>query len=107
MVSIFYCTVVLPRCLAGRKAHLQTTSNLSWAQLKLSMMRLWQRSLFLSCRVQTVHEVIAAGKEKLKSFGGGAGGGGAVAAAGGGGAAATARVMSTVLQKAGGSSSPE
>merc|ERR1719380_261850 len=37
---------------------------------------------------KTIHEVVAAGKEKLKGFGGGGGGGGggAVAAAGGGGA---------------------
>uniref|UniRef100_A0A7S4RE96 60S acidic ribosomal protein P2 n=1 Tax=Alexandrium monilatum TaxID=311494 RepID=A0A7S4RE96_9DINO len=34
---------------------------------------------------KTIHEVIAAGKEKLKGFGGGGGGGVAVAAAGGGG----------------------
>mmetsp|Transcript_24660 Transcript_24660/g.39609 ORF Transcript_24660/g.39609 Transcript_24660/m.39609 type:complete len:115 (+) Transcript_24660:141-485(+) len=41
---------------------------------------------------KTVHEVIAAGKEKLKGFGGGGGGGGAVAASGsGGGTAATAQ----------------
>merc|ERR1712160_40848 len=37
---------------------------------------------------KTVHEVIAAGEEKLKSFGGGGSGGGAVSATGGGGAAA-------------------
>uniref|UniRef100_A0A7S1RKM4 60S acidic ribosomal protein P2 n=1 Tax=Alexandrium catenella TaxID=2925 RepID=A0A7S1RKM4_ALECA len=36
---------------------------------------------------KTIHEVIAAGKEKLKGFGGGGGGGVAVAAAGGGGGA--------------------
>ena len=36
---------------------------------------------------KAVHEIIAAGKEKLKGFGGGGGGGGAVA---GGGAAADA-----------------
>merc|ERR1719504_581436 len=36
---------------------------------------------------KTVHEVVAAGKEKLKGFGGG-GGGGAVAASGGGDAPA-------------------
>eukprot|EP00429_Kryptoperidinium_foliaceum_P062659 CAMPEP_0176078362 /NCGR_PEP_ID=MMETSP0120_2-20121206/39187_1 /TAXON_ID=160619 /ORGANISM="Kryptoperidinium foliaceum, Strain CCMP 1326" /LENGTH=117 /DNA_ID=CAMNT_0017412107 /DNA_START=76 /DNA_END=427 /DNA_ORIENTATION=+ len=34
---------------------------------------------------KTVHEVVAAGKEKLKGFGGGGGGGVAVAAAAGGG----------------------
>merc|ERR1712107_911789 len=38
---------------------------------------------------KTVHEVVAAGKEKLKGFGGGGGGGGAVAASGGGGGGAT------------------
>merc|ERR1719188_1832464 len=39
---------------------------------------------------KTIHEVVAEGKEKLKSFGGGGGGGGggAVAAGGGGGDAA-------------------
>eukprot|EP00440_Ansanella_granifera_P053690 gb/GFBE01058205.1/.p1 GENE.gb/GFBE01058205.1/~~gb/GFBE01058205.1/.p1 ORF type:complete len:114 (+),score=53.60 gb/GFBE01058205.1/:1-342(+) len=39
---------------------------------------------------KTIHEVVAAGKEKLKGFGGGGGGGGAVAAASGGGAAGAA-----------------
>eukprot|EP00928_Gymnodinium_smaydae_P033322 TRINITY_DN238_c5_g1_i1.p2 TRINITY_DN238_c5_g1~~TRINITY_DN238_c5_g1_i1.p2 ORF type:complete len:116 (+),score=54.41 TRINITY_DN238_c5_g1_i1:168-515(+) len=35
---------------------------------------------------KTIHEVIAAGKEKLKGFGGGGGGGGGAAAGAGGGA---------------------
>merc|ERR1719191_2729788 len=39
---------------------------------------------------KTIHEVIAAGKEKLKGFGGGGGGGPAPAAASGGGGAAAA-----------------
>eukprot|EP00931_Biecheleriopsis_adriatica_P022664 TRINITY_DN144_c0_g1_i1.p1 TRINITY_DN144_c0_g1~~TRINITY_DN144_c0_g1_i1.p1 ORF type:complete len:114 (+),score=50.61 TRINITY_DN144_c0_g1_i1:74-415(+) len=37
---------------------------------------------------KTIHEVVAAGKEKLKGFGGGGGGGPAVAASGGGGGGA-------------------
>merc|ERR1719164_377735 len=39
---------------------------------------------------KTIHEVIAAGKEKLKGFGGGGGGGGPAVAATGGGDAAPA-----------------
>mmetsp|Transcript_86218 Transcript_86218/g.241154 ORF Transcript_86218/g.241154 Transcript_86218/m.241154 type:complete len:117 (+) Transcript_86218:77-427(+) len=48
-------------------------------------------SLVAELEGKTIHEVIAAGKEKLKGFGGGGGGGGvAVAASGGGGGAAAA-----------------
>merc|ERR1719159_1393843 len=39
---------------------------------------------------KTIHEVIAAGKEKLKGFGGGGGGGAQVATGGGGGGGSTA-----------------
>mmetsp|Transcript_47317 Transcript_47317/g.119180 ORF Transcript_47317/g.119180 Transcript_47317/m.119180 type:complete len:117 (-) Transcript_47317:68-418(-) len=53
---------------------------------------------------KTVHEVIAAGKEKLKGFGGGGGGGapvaaGAAAAGGGGGAAQEKKEEKKVVEE--------
>jgi len=53
---------------------------------------------------KTVHEVVAAGKEKLKGFGGGGGGGGggaapAAAGGGGGGAAPAAEAKKAVVEE--------
>ncbi|CAJ1352185.1 unnamed protein product, partial [Effrenium voratum] len=48
---------------------------------------------------KVVHEVVAAGKEKLKKFGGGGGGGVAVAAAGGGDAPAAKKEEKKVVEE--------
>merc|ERR1719215_420712 len=86
-----YCAAYLLAVLAGKEspsaADIQKILESVEAEYDASV----ADKLVSELEGKTIHEVVAAGKEKLKGFGGG-GGGGAVATAGGGaagGAAAT------------------
>eukprot|EP00930_Biecheleria_cincta_P052967 TRINITY_DN3827_c0_g1_i4.p2 TRINITY_DN3827_c0_g1~~TRINITY_DN3827_c0_g1_i4.p2 ORF type:complete len:116 (+),score=50.78 TRINITY_DN3827_c0_g1_i4:160-507(+) len=87
-----YCAAYLMAVLGGKESPSADDIKSILGSVEAEYDAALAEKLVSELQGKTVHEVIAAGKEKLKSFGGGGGGGGgaAVAAAGGGGAAAAA-----------------
>eukprot|EP00440_Ansanella_granifera_P053221 gb/GFBE01057697.1/.p1 GENE.gb/GFBE01057697.1/~~gb/GFBE01057697.1/.p1 ORF type:complete len:114 (+),score=60.03 gb/GFBE01057697.1/:1-342(+) len=84
-----YCAAYLMAVLGGNESPSTSDIKTILGSVEAECDEAIAEKLVSELQGKAVHEIIAAGKEKLKSFGGGGGGGGAVAAgaAAGGGAA--------------------
>eukprot|EP00928_Gymnodinium_smaydae_P048336 TRINITY_DN322_c0_g2_i1.p3 TRINITY_DN322_c0_g2~~TRINITY_DN322_c0_g2_i1.p3 ORF type:complete len:114 (-),score=60.33 TRINITY_DN322_c0_g2_i1:76-417(-) len=89
-MSMKYCAAYLMAVLAGNESPSAADLKKIIGAVEADFDEEVAEKLVSELSGKTIHEVVAAGKEKLKGFGGGGGGGGGAAAAGGGGGAAAA-----------------
>mmetsp|Transcript_8547 Transcript_8547/g.14687 ORF Transcript_8547/g.14687 Transcript_8547/m.14687 type:complete len:117 (+) Transcript_8547:71-421(+) len=83
-MGLKYCSAYLMAVLAGKESPSTDDIKTILESVDAEYDETIANALVSEMEGKSVHEVIAAGKEKLKGFGGGGGGGGAVAVATGG-----------------------